>query len=89
MAYYAVFIVQPVIRAGVVRAVQETVHFVLVEIDHTYVAVVIIVVDVVGAGLAVGDFLLVQVRHLRYISSIESVATALRLSSAVIPARRL
>ena len=68
MADYAVLIVETVIGAGVVRAAEETVHLVLVEIDHTDIAVVVLIIYIVGAGLAVGDFFLVQSRHLRLIS---------------------
>lgn len=58
MSYNTVFIVEPVIRTGVISSLQEAVHFVLIEIDHAHVAVVVIIVDKIGAGLAVSYFFL-------------------------------
>ena len=58
MTDYSVFVVETVVRAGVVGALQEAVHFVLIEVYHTDVAVVVLVINVIGAGLAVGGFFL-------------------------------
>lgn len=54
MPYNAVFIVKAVVGTGVICSGEETRHFVLIEIHHTHKAVVVLVVDVIGAGLAVG-----------------------------------
>lgn len=88
MSYNTVFIVEPVIRTGVISSLQEAVHFVLIEIDHAHVAVVVIIVDKIGAGLAVSYFFLFH-KCTSQMSSMESVAIAFRLSSAVMPARKL
>lgn len=53
MAYNAVFVVEAIVRAGIVRALNKACHFVLVEVDKTDIAVELIVIDVVRAGLAV------------------------------------
>jgi len=87
MSDHTVFIVKTVVGAGIICSLQKAVHFVLIQIDHTDIAVIVIIVDKICTGLAVCYFLLFHIE--RQISSIERVAMALRLSSAVIPARKL
>ena len=57
MPYDAVFIVEAVIRAGIVCAADESVHLVLVEVHHTDAAVIIFIINIVCAGLAVCSFI--------------------------------
>ena len=57
----AVFVIQAVVGAGVVGAGQETSHFVLVQIHHTDVAVVVVIVNVICTGLAVCDLLVAHI----------------------------
>lgn len=54
MSYNAVFVIKTVVGAGVIRSGEEARHFVLIKIHHAHEAVVILVVDIIGAGLAVG-----------------------------------
>ncbi len=54
MAHHAVLVVEAIVGTGVVGALHKSVHLVLVEIYHTDVAVVVLVINIVGAGLAVG-----------------------------------
>ena len=49
----SVFVIETIVRAGIVRALNEARHFVLVEVDETDIAVAVIVIDIVCAGLAV------------------------------------
>ena len=63
VAYNAVFVVEAIVRAGIVRALNEACHFVLVEVDETDIAVELIVIDVVRAGLAVCRCFLLHVRY--------------------------
>ena len=65
MADNAVFVVKAVVGTGVVGALQETVHLVLVEIDHADVAFVVFVVDIVSAGLAVCSFFVLHIISFR------------------------
>lgn len=60
MTYYPVFVIKTVIRTGIVCSCNKPSHFVLVEIDHAGVAVVVLVVDIVGTGFAVCGFLFVH-----------------------------
>ena len=58
MPYYPVFIVKPIIGTGIIRAVEKTIHLVLVKIHHAGVTIVILVIHVIRAGLAVCCFFL-------------------------------
>lgn len=53
MTYNAVFVVKAVIRTGIISAVEEAVHLVLIKIHHTHIAVVFLVVDVIRAGFTI------------------------------------
>ena len=53
MSHDTVFIIEAIIRAGVVSSLKEAIHFVFIEVNHTYIAVIVIIEDVVCAGLAV------------------------------------
>jgi len=57
MAHHAVFVIKAVIRTGIVRAVQKAIHLIFVEVDHTHITVIVVVIDIVRAGLAVGYLL--------------------------------
>lgn len=54
MADYSVFVVETIIRAGIIRSLYKASHFVLVEVNKTDAAVAFVVIDIVGTGLAVG-----------------------------------
>lgn len=54
MPYNTVFVVKTIVWTGVIRSGEESRHFVLIKIHHAHEAVVVLVVDVIGAGLAVG-----------------------------------
>lgn len=56
MPHNAVFIVKAVIWTGVIGACQEPAHLVFVKVCHASEAIVIIVIDIVHTGLAVGRF---------------------------------
>lgn len=58
MSYNAVFIVKAIIRAAVVSSLKEAVHFVLIEVNHAHIAVIVLVKDIIRAGLAVCSFFL-------------------------------
>jgi len=58
MSDHAVLVVEAVERAGIIGAVEEAVHFVLVQIDEAYIAVAVLIVDVIGTRFAVGSFFL-------------------------------
>ena len=61
MPYHAVFIVKAIVRTGIIRSLNETCHFIFVKIHHAYVAVVALVIDIVGAGLAVCSIFLIHI----------------------------
>ena len=54
MLYNAVFIVQTIIGTGIICAVDKAVHFVLVQIYKSGVALVILVINIVDTAFAVG-----------------------------------
>ena len=56
MAHNAVFVIKTVVGTAVIASLQKAVHLVLVEVDHAHIAVIILVIDVVCAGLAIGCF---------------------------------
>ena len=60
MSHDAVFVVEAIVWTGVVSSLKEAVHFVLIEINHAHEAVVVIIVDKIRAGFAVGDFFLLH-----------------------------
>lgn len=67
MADYSVFVIESVIGTGVVGSLKETCHFVLVEVHHTDIAVVIIIIHVICTCFAVCSFFSVHI-ILRYVT---------------------
>lgn len=53
MSHDSVFIVKAVVGAGVIRPREEACHFVLIEVNQAYIAVVILIVDIVHTAFAV------------------------------------
>ncbi len=53
MSDNTVFVVKAIVGAAVICTVQKAVHLVLVKINHTYIAVAVLVIDIICAGLAV------------------------------------
>ena len=64
MADNTVLVIEAVIGTGIICAVEESVHFVLVEIYHAYIAVVVLIIDVICAAFAVCGLLFVHRVHL-------------------------
>ena len=67
MANYSVFVIESVIGTGVVGSLKETCHLVLVEVHHTDIAVVIIIIHVICTCFAVCSTFSVHI-ILRYVT---------------------